>query len=169
MWDLVPWPGLETGPPALGEQRLSRWTTREILAWVFLGTSVVPVLVCWLWCYYANPYSLCSLCYSGWIVFKDLGVVRAVTPNAHSAASVGLSQSTDRTERLTHLPWKWGESIIFESRRGSLLTGRKSRFENGSNWGRTGQNKTGWMWFWILAEKATFKLKENSLDCLEEQ
>ena len=26
MRDLVPWPGIEPGPPALGAQRLSHWT-----------------------------------------------------------------------------------------------------------------------------------------------
>ena len=30
MWDLVPWPGIEPGPPALGAQSLSHWTTRDI-------------------------------------------------------------------------------------------------------------------------------------------
>ena len=31
-WDkhLVPWPGIEPWPPALGEQSLSHWTTREV-------------------------------------------------------------------------------------------------------------------------------------------
>ena len=29
MWDLVPLRGMEPGPPALGAQSLSRWTTRE--------------------------------------------------------------------------------------------------------------------------------------------
>ena len=29
MWDLVPWPGIEPGPPALGVRSLSHWTTRE--------------------------------------------------------------------------------------------------------------------------------------------
>ena len=28
MWDLVPWPGMEPGPPALAAQSLSHWTTR---------------------------------------------------------------------------------------------------------------------------------------------
>ena len=31
MWDLVPWPGIEPGPPALGARSLSHWTTREVL------------------------------------------------------------------------------------------------------------------------------------------
>ena len=30
MWDLVPWPGIKLGSPALGVQNLSHWTTREI-------------------------------------------------------------------------------------------------------------------------------------------
>ena len=30
LWDLVPWPGLEPGPPTLGAQNLSQWTTREV-------------------------------------------------------------------------------------------------------------------------------------------
>ena len=30
MFDLVPWPGIEPGPPALWAQSLSHWTTREI-------------------------------------------------------------------------------------------------------------------------------------------
>ena len=28
--DLVPWPGIEPGPPALGAKSLSHWTTREV-------------------------------------------------------------------------------------------------------------------------------------------
>ena len=30
MWDLVPWSGIKAGPPALGAQSLSHWTTREV-------------------------------------------------------------------------------------------------------------------------------------------
>ena len=30
MWDLVPRPGIEPGPPALGAQSLSHWTAREV-------------------------------------------------------------------------------------------------------------------------------------------
>ena len=29
MWDLVPQPRIEPGPPALGAQSLTHWTTRE--------------------------------------------------------------------------------------------------------------------------------------------
>ena len=30
MWDLVPWPGIQPRPPALGEWSFSPWTTREV-------------------------------------------------------------------------------------------------------------------------------------------
>ena len=30
LWDLVPRPGIEPGPPALGAQSLTHWTTREV-------------------------------------------------------------------------------------------------------------------------------------------
>ena len=30
MWDLVPWPGIKPGPPALGAHNLSPWTTGEV-------------------------------------------------------------------------------------------------------------------------------------------
>ena len=30
MWDLFPWPGIESGSPPLGAQSLSHWTTREV-------------------------------------------------------------------------------------------------------------------------------------------
>ena len=30
IWDLAPWPGMESGPPALGAGTLSHWTTREV-------------------------------------------------------------------------------------------------------------------------------------------
>ena len=30
MWDLVPWPGMKPGTPALGAWSLSHWTTREV-------------------------------------------------------------------------------------------------------------------------------------------
>ena len=35
MWNLVPWPGIEPWPPALGVQRLSHWTTMEVLRQCF--------------------------------------------------------------------------------------------------------------------------------------
>ena len=34
--DLAPGPGIEPGPPALGAQSLSHWTTREVLADTYL-------------------------------------------------------------------------------------------------------------------------------------
>ena len=31
MWDLVPWPGIDPGPQALGAQSPSHWATKEVL------------------------------------------------------------------------------------------------------------------------------------------
>ena len=30
MWDIVPWPGIKPGSPALGAQMFSDWPTREV-------------------------------------------------------------------------------------------------------------------------------------------
>ena len=35
MWDLVPWPGIDSRSPALGVQSLSHWTIREDPHWTF--------------------------------------------------------------------------------------------------------------------------------------
>ena len=43
MWDLVPWPGIELRPPALGAWSLNPWTTREVPVWQFLRTVCLPV------------------------------------------------------------------------------------------------------------------------------
>ena len=40
MWDLAPWPGIEPGPPAVGAQRLSHWTTREVPTATFSNVTV---------------------------------------------------------------------------------------------------------------------------------
>ena len=37
MWDLVPWPGIEPGPPALGAWRLSHRTTRKVPPFGFVS------------------------------------------------------------------------------------------------------------------------------------
>ena len=42
MWDLVPRPGIEPGPPALGAQSLSHWTTREVPKINFLKQEKFP-------------------------------------------------------------------------------------------------------------------------------
>ena len=44
MWDLVPWAGIEPEPPALGEQSLSHWTTKEVPLKIYTCTSLVKVL-----------------------------------------------------------------------------------------------------------------------------
>ena len=44
---LVPWPGIETVPPAVGTQRLNRWTTREVPGSEPLIPCCITVLSSW--------------------------------------------------------------------------------------------------------------------------
>ena len=46
MWDLVPWPRVKPGPPALGTWGFSLWTTREVPVQIFINSlnTVSPVL-----------------------------------------------------------------------------------------------------------------------------
>ena len=45
MWHLVPWPGTEPTPPALGVQSLSHWNTREVpLFWILIQHCPVHFL-----------------------------------------------------------------------------------------------------------------------------
>ena len=41
MWDLVPWPGIEPGPPALGAERVNHRTSREVPAEIFFKPKVL--------------------------------------------------------------------------------------------------------------------------------
>ena len=45
MRDLVPWPGTEPGPPALGAWSLSHWTTREVPKTPFFDITLSDILV----------------------------------------------------------------------------------------------------------------------------
>ena len=45
-WDLVSWPGIEHGPPALGAWSLSHWTTREVPLVRSLVTSFLVRAFC---------------------------------------------------------------------------------------------------------------------------
>ena len=42
LWRLVPRPGIEPGPLALGAQNLSHWTTREVLHMYFKRMYIIP-------------------------------------------------------------------------------------------------------------------------------
>ena len=48
MWHLVPWPGIEPWPPALGTQSLNHWTTREASHFLisFLRQALIIRLPC---------------------------------------------------------------------------------------------------------------------------
>ena len=47
MWDLVPWPGMEPGPPALGARSLNHWTTREVPIFILKSSFSSPRI--WVW------------------------------------------------------------------------------------------------------------------------
>ena len=52
MEDLVPWPGIEPGPPVLGVPSLTHWTTREVPSCIILNfipskDSPTPQLILW--------------------------------------------------------------------------------------------------------------------------
>ena len=46
MWDLVPWPGMEAGSPALGTQSLTHWTTGEVPGCTILDQPFSYTLNC---------------------------------------------------------------------------------------------------------------------------
>ena len=48
MLDLVPWPGIEPQPPALGVRSLSHWTTREVPCYLLLPTKKMSLTI-WLY------------------------------------------------------------------------------------------------------------------------
>ena len=50
MRDLVPWPGIEPGPPALGAQSPSHWTTREVPTQQSWFQLVLHPLQHFAWC-----------------------------------------------------------------------------------------------------------------------
>ena len=40
VWDLVPWPGIEPGPPALDAWSVSHWIAREVPDLIIISFSV---------------------------------------------------------------------------------------------------------------------------------
>ena len=46
MWNLVPWPGMESGPPALGAWSLYHWTTREGPSHFVWRLAYISLLLC---------------------------------------------------------------------------------------------------------------------------
>ena len=58
MWDLVPWPGIEPGPPILTVQRLSHWTNSEVSSAFFFHNINI---YCFIWILYWKPSSAFKL------------------------------------------------------------------------------------------------------------
>ena len=49
LWYLVPWPGTEPRPPALGAWSLSHWTTREVP--ILFSITLQPLTLSHNWCH----------------------------------------------------------------------------------------------------------------------
>ena len=70
MWDLAPWPGIEPGPPALGTQSPSHWTTREVpksIIFICLGNQKIHVthfIMIFTWLWFSGTKLLISLRYT---------------------------------------------------------------------------------------------------------
>ena len=126
LWDLVPQPGMEPGPPALGEQDLSPLNQQESPHDLFLDAAtgqpqeadIFPFVGCWLLQEggHAAPFStgeaLCSHS------FLPPGVV--IAPATEATALKDKSQCTEDGEgegetarlleditKLLHPPWGW--------------------------------------------------------------
>ena len=71
MWDLVPWPGIEPRPLALGVQSLSHWTTREV---PFLGDLLLPpfLLSLYLWGIICSPHAVTGTALGSDRIWGDL-------------------------------------------------------------------------------------------------
>ena len=54
MGDLVPCPGIEPRPPALGVQRLGHWATREIPFFYYLNSGLIEAIL-WALSYITTP------------------------------------------------------------------------------------------------------------------
>ena len=82
MQDLVPWPGIKPGPPALGAQSLNFWTTREVPCPGILSGNIPE------WLGELNIFILFNQC--GWWEWPLQSAFMMGTPDSHF--SVLLSQ-----------------------------------------------------------------------------
>ena len=60
MWDLVPWLGIESGPPTLGAWSLSHWTMRKFLCILLSYLVQGPVSSCWCCSVVQSCLTLCD-------------------------------------------------------------------------------------------------------------
>ena len=102
MWDLVPWPGIEPKPPALGAWSLSPWTTREVPLWAFLSAIVRSD-----WLTYIQTRHLVSpplLCFFNWSKLREIVKDREAWHAAvHGSQRVGHDWVTEQQQ----LKYSW--------------------------------------------------------------
>ena len=77
MWDLVPWPGIESRPPALGLWSFSHWTTREVPIFVSNTTASDD-------CYQSKGPGSSPHSQGFWFFLLPFKLIKRVCPVVHS-------------------------------------------------------------------------------------
>ena len=90
MWDLVPWPRMEPGPPALGVQSSSHRTTRE-----------VPLKNSWIDCWVGGSTEM-QMSWAWWIKSRTTVMGRAVFGEATTAEGLNWFLLRNTCRLLTY-------------------------------------------------------------------
>ena len=98
MWDLVPWPRMEPGPPALGVQSSSHRTTRE-----------VPLKNSWIDCWVGGSTEM-QMSWAWWIKSRTTVMGRAVFGEATTAEGLNWFLLRNTCRLLTDL-WDRRHSV----------------------------------------------------------
>ena len=103
MRDLVPWPGIEPRPPALGTQSLSHWTTRKVPQLFFLKLTILVAVCggggCW------RPSSLLlGLLWADIFLISSSKLYKTIICSDKGAIEVAVCWSLSRV-RLFVTPW----------------------------------------------------------------
>ena len=123
VWDLVPWPGIEPGPPALGVWRLSHWSPREVpraRCPPFRGGTWPPQHhLCSQHCLTAQSASTRHMCYThAWVMAVDWPQPASQGPHVETLPSGCQTASNFSSETKTAVlhVWAqeaWGVKITF--------------------------------------------------------
>ena len=104
MWDLVPWPGIEPGPPALGAQSLSHWPSKEVPLHLFFFScllwSIISIFLSWIGCFFLLLAQVC--CWTPLLGIAVLGEMRS--SSLDNALAMSTSCGPLCQDLLTVLP-----------------------------------------------------------------
>ena len=144
-WDLLPWPGMEPRPPALGAQSLIHWTSREV---PWLSFYICLHLVSWLkaWGFWVREEIDDLL---------TLSVLLPIPSRQHTEGrwareelEIQGSQSC-RCQWLTHpsFPlWTWRERpLLSDLKHSTLGRGEDALWDFTTTW-----NVNKWLWAYHL-------------------